>query len=658
MVQVTKITNVSSSNYEVNSERASNPKSVIRYIVVGMTNDLHSGYAYARSYKNPLVAPKITYNYVIDKKGSIYQTISDDLVPFTVKSSSDEERSENVDVLSICMMPEWEGESAYDDSYDRDSNFPEQPYEDQYFILLKNRTINGVLYKIGLYKYINEVWVLLEELLESSVKRPFASENWAFDGAVEDSCINFIKWLQVKYEISDARILRVFDFNKMYNPSPYVYEEGEQWKNFKERLQAAEVTDQYIIIPEASVTVDGDITGINPKMSTEEIIEMYGPDAEPKENKLKGNSIGEAQTPQEDFTFEIGIHNQKDTLWHLNETVNKCSWTSYIDGGVGEFNFVFRNQENEIDIQEGYNVGYWINGFAGFNGNIFRISQKLSDKELLDVKCSSFIRYLQNKGWANMQNKTASQIFDEVCTQVNVPHRVIDASSHICKGKNYFADTWYKPIEDAIIDTLANTGEYYIIQENFGTLEFRNIMNIDNVKNIKFSEDSCIIDGAFESDIENSYNYIIGYIKGKADKNADGSSKEITIAAIAGAKDESTIQQWGMLTEVEEVPENNIAPLQNYINQRLKFYNSPRRRFTLSCIGVPGIIAGNIIWLEITNVVGVGNVGGGVIVDKCTHNIENSKHTMELELEIVQNGTVQANIYDIIKKMGKENEQS
>ena len=655
MIQITKIANVSSSNYEFNTERQNNPSSVIRYIVIGMTTDLHSGYAYARSYKQPLTAPKITYNYVIDKKGSIYQTIDDKLVPFTIKSSSDISRDENIDVLSICMMPEWDGEITYDDNYDRDSRFPESPYEGQYFILLKNRTINGVLYKIGLYKYSNDQWQLLEELSESAVKRPYESEYWSFDGAVEDSCINFIKWLQNKYSINDSRVLRVFDFNKSYNPAPYVVDEGEFWKDFKDRLSNTEAENQYIIIPEKSVTIDGEIQGLNPTMTPEEIIEMYGPDAKPKVEKIEGNAIIETEIPSSSFSFEIGIHNQKDTLWHLTETVDRCSWISYIDGGVGEFNFTFKNQDNEIDVQEGFNVGYWINGKAGFNGNIFRMSQSLSNKELINVKCLSFMSYLQNKGWANMQNKTASQIFSEVCTQLNLPHRVVDVSTYICKGKNYFADAWYKPIEDAIIDTLANTGEYYIIQDNFGTMEFRNIKNEDNIKNIKFSEDSCIIDGEFETDIENSYNYIIGYIKGNSAKKEDG-SKETIIADAKGAKDESTIQQWGMLTNVEEVPEGSVASLQDYVNKRLAFYNSPRRYFRLTCVGVPGIIAGNIIWLELTNVVGVGNVAGGVIVDRCTHNIENKKHTMELELEIVQDGTLQADITKAIQKV-KENEQ-
>ena len=393
-------------------------------------------------------------------------------------------------------------------------------------------------------------------------------------------------------------------------------------------------------------------------MTVEELIAMYGPDAVAQTNTLAqtDNAIVEADpTTSGKFYYEIGIHNQKDTLWRINEAAEKMSWVTYLEDGVGEFNFTFKNQDKQIDLKEGYNVGYWINGKAGFNGNIFKISQELNNKEMLSVTCLSYMRYLQNKGWAVMENKTASQIFDDVCTQLGLPHKIIDSSSYVCTSKNYFADTWYKPIQDAITETLANTGEYYIIQDNFGTLEFRNIKNEDNIKQIKFSEDSCIINGSFETSIENSFNFVVGYIKGDS-KNTNGSNKEVEIASIAAAKDSSTIEQWGMLTTVEEVPKNTVASLQDYINKRLKFYNSPRKIFTLECMGVAGVIAGNIIWLEITDVVGTGNISGAVIVDRCTHNISNGKHTMELEVEIVQEGVLQFDITKYIQKLEATNE--
>lgn len=673
MTDIIKIANVSSSNYEVNSSRETNPKNAIRYIVIAMTNNLHSGYAYSNLYKNPLTAPKFSYNYVIDKNGRIYNTIDDKYVPFSVKSSTSDNRSENTDVLSICMMPTWDGDS-YGDEYEKGSKFPEDPETNQYFILTKARTISGESYPVGLYQYDGVDWILQEELTDIDVKRPMNSENWSFERATEESAIYLVKWLQRKYEITDTRVVRVYDFYKTYNPSPYIKDNSELWDNFKYELGGLEsVPVEYCIVPETQTPIDEEIKKAHPESTVEELIEKYGPNAVGEKKEFTGNSIVDITKGYDrNFTFRIGIHDTLQNnvngeiatttgnLWDIKNATEKCEWTTYLDSTVDEFSFTYRDRKKEIKLEEGFNVGYWINEIAGFNGNITEIKQKLSDKELHDVRALGWLRYLMCDGYKCFTNRTASQIFDEICTMLNIPHRVITPSNHICIARNYAGASWYSMIKDAIDDTLASTGEWYIIQPNFGELTFRNILdsephkiesivgNMDlgsNIKSVIFSEKSCIIDGDYQTDINDSYNVVIGYISGE--KNDDGSTQ---IAAMASAKDESTIQKWGMLTKLEEFKENNMVSLTKYVQDRLKFWNSPRRRLSLKCIGVPGIIAGNIIWVEIYDLDSVGNVAGGVVVDKCTHRIENGKHTMDLEIELVQDGTLQTIIYNSVKK--------
>lgn len=639
---ITKIRDVSTSNY---GDRQGHN---ISHIVIGMTNNPHSGSAYAKSYRQQL-SPRISYNYVIDKLGNIYQTIDNQYAPFTINPSNSNRQIENQECVSICFMPEWNGSSLVDE-YDSGYPFPTNPETNQVFLLTKSLRRNGTTYPSGLYHYDGVEWIIDEAITSEDIKRPYESEDWSMTEATEQALLVLTKWLQVKLSINTANVLRVYDYYKTYNPAPYIIEENEQWIMFKELLNNT-TFEQLEIVPEKVSPTSEDITATDEQRKTAELIEQYGPDA--------GENIDHTFTSDNSsitdislypmqgnkYQFELGIHNQKDTLWHIANTTREVIWKTYLQDSCDELDFDFANKDFNIDLKEGFNVGYWLNNIGGFNGNVFKLKQSSNNKEMINATCYGWLRYLKCDGWTSFENMTASQIFDKCCNIAGVPHRIISNSTYVCKAVTCYGKTLYEAMQQAIWETMVHEKKWYIIQPFFdktgGGIEFRDILDPINIKQIKFSEDSAIINWDFDSSIDESANIIVTYTEGEKDEKTG----KTNATATGNAKDESTIKAWGRLQKVIQDQDSETGVLNVKAEDWLRFYNSPRRRLKLECLGIPGVIAGNIIYLEIYNVVSVGTIKGCLVVDDCTHKISGDKHTMELNCEIVQDGTIQQIIY-------------
>ena len=646
---ITKIRDVSSSNYQSRNGRS------ILNIVIGMTNDTHSGYAYAKMYRQQL-SPRITFNYVIDKMGNIYQTIPDNFAPYTINPSNYTRQIDNQECISICFMPEWNGSSLLDE-YTHGVAFPKNGEEGQEFLLTKIVKNASGTYPTGLYIYHNNEWQLEEEITNEDIMRPYESDDWDISPETEEALMALVKWLQEKYNVNNTRVLRIYDYYKTYNPAPYIYENGDQWTYFKSSLSEYELNEKFKIVPEVNRPTSESINATDEERKIAELIEQYGPDVE---NQVEKNKQFTADSPSisdvfvmpgNKFSFELGIHNNKDKLWHITNNATNVTWKTFIEDNCDEFDFEFNNKDFQVDIKEGHNIGYWENGVGGFNGNVFKVHQSGDRKELISGNAYGWMRYLKCDGWTKFVNMTASQIFDAACNIANVPHRVKTNSSYICQKKLCFGKNLYEAVKEAIYETMVHEKKWYIIQPFFdetgGGIEFRDILDPVNIKPIKFSEDSAVINWLFDSSIDESANIIVTYTEGEKDE----ATGETSATETGNAKDEESIKAWGRLTKViQDIESKEGSALNVSAEDWLRFYNSPRRHLSLECVGladktIGNIIAGNIIYVEIYNVVSVGTIKGCLVVDDCTHNYSSGKHTMTLNCEIVQDGTIQQKIY-------------
>ena len=184
-------------------------------------------------------------------------------------------------------------------------------------------------------------------------------------------------------------------------------------------------------------------------------------------------------------------------------------------------------------------------------------------------------------------------------------------------------------IKNALNDTLANTGKWYFIRDNFGTLEHLDVMSC--LRPEVLGDKSFVTDFDYETSIDDE---VYTQIKLYRDNQETG-KREVFIVndTVNGGK---KLAQWGILQLYEKVDEKyNIAQIEARALQMLKYYCSARNSLTLHCLGVKEFFAGCIFKCKIADL-GDSSLNSYLLVTECTHKITNKSHTMDIKTEVVR----------------------
>ena len=319
--------------------------------------------------------------------------------------------------------------------------------------------------------------------------------------------------------------------------------------------------------------------------------------------------------------------NRHNKAYNISEAISDLDITTHIDGDPGKATFNLIKCE-DIAFWEGATVAIQIDGHKMFKGYVF---SKKRDKntEIISVTCYDQLKYLKNKDWYVFENMTSDQIFAKICEDFVLNYRVVDRSSHICTPRSYDSSL-YDMMKTALDDTLINSKQWFIIRDNYGTLEHINVYSLQ--AGVVLGDGSGVTDFTYETSIDkDTYNQIKLY----RDNQSSG-KREVFIVndTINGG---NNIKAWGILQLYEKVDENlNIAQIEQKAMGMLSLYNNTKRSLKLSCLGVPKICAGSIFKCSIKDL-GDLSLNSYLLVTKCSHKISNGVHTMELTTEVVRN---------------------
>lgn len=234
------------------------------------------------------------------------------------------------------------------------------------------------------------------------------------------------------------------------------------------------------------------------------------------------------------------------------------------------------------------------------------------------------MRYLKNKDTYVLSNLTASQIFSKLCKDTKLKHRVVEASSYRTAERVNDNKSLFEIVQYAIDETLANTGEWYTMRDNFGTIEFRNIKSLKT--DIFIGDESLLTDFEYKSSIDNDSFNQIKLVK----DNKETGKRDVFLV-----KDSKTIAQWGLLQYFEKVDEKmNDAQIREKANQLLKLKNRVTKTLKLISLGDLSITAGSGVVLGISQLEDSLPKMGYYIVADCTHRFINDVHTMELGVQM------------------------
>lgn len=321
-----------------------------------------------------------------------------------------------------------------------------------------------------------------------------------------------------------------------------------------------------------------------------------------------------------------------NNMYDISTLVANMEYYTDITGMAGKLSFfIYKDPNNIIKLnwKDGIpNVGDEV-FFSNedkliFKGFVFTVG---TDSEgVMRVTAYDQMRYFLNEDVFAIEPKTASDLFEEICTRralINKnQYRIVTASSAVLPSTVYIQKSYADIMEDAFQQTLIEEGKKYYIIDRAGVLEFNLLGN--DVSDVIIGEGSLMTGYKYEKDIDSeTYNKVIFY---KGDQDT-GYTKSLI------AQSESTIAKWGLLQSVlQATDEMTDSQIEEYARTYLEVHNKPMTSLTISAIGDDSIIAGTLFKFRLTS---VGVAGRWMAVTSCTHKYSNDLHTMDLEVKIL-----------------------
>lgn len=264
-----------------------------------------------------------------------------------------------------------------------------------------------------------------------------------------------------------------------------------------------------------------------------------------------------------------------------------------------------------IDVEEGHQCAFYWDDRELFRGIFMRQQQKKG--RVATFKAYDNAVYLANNSDTFVYKKqTATQIFNDICTNFSWAHTAVDTgyviTDHTMPNTSAIDCIW-----SALAKTYKATGNRYYVVSDKGVLKL--IARADNVKQWVIEEGSNLLDFEREKSIEE----VRTRVKLLSDAN------QVLAEAVSGGV-ESKI---GVMQHTEDSDaKESRAKLQSIADALLNNLVRPKESFTLECLGIPDVTSGIAVWVRVPFL----NLQQTFYVDEDSHTFEMNAHTMSLTL--------------------------
>ena len=292
----------------------------------------------------------------------------------------------------------------------------------------------------------------------------------------------------------------------------------------------------------------------------------------------------------------------------------KIEWERTGSPGKLTFTTVKVSMEG-MSFSEGDPVCFYYDNKPVFMGYVF--TKKRDREHRIQVTCYDQIRYLKNKYTYVFENKTATQIIKALCKDFNLYTGAMDNTGYVIPAVAEENKAALDIALGVLEDTLLNTGNMYVLYDDFGKLTLKNCANM--ISNTLIC-DTTAENFDYSSSIDDeTYNSIVLYYKEDDNK-----------IKVYSASNANRIREWGTLRYFEEVKNKAIA--QNKANALLKLYCKKTRELKITgAFGDTSVRGGTLIPVKLN----LGDIitNNYMLVEKVTHNFEKDHYTMDLTLE-------------------------
>ena len=289
-------------------------------------------------------------------------------------------------------------------------------------------------------------------------------------------------------------------------------------------------------------------------------------------------------------------------------------WETQRRKAPGKLTFTVLKDE-ALGFQEGNPVIFKYNGNKIFYGFVFTKERQNNDK--IKVTAYDQLRYLKNKDTYVFTNKSAVQILKTIAADFNLNFGSADDTRYYIPTLTADNKELFEIIQMALDETTANTGEVFVLYDEFGKLILNNMK--DMRLNILIDEETGE-SFSYTTSIDNeTYNKIKLVYEDK--KNG---KREIYIA-----QDTNNINKWGVLQYFKTIQESTNGKLK--ADTLLKQFNRKSRKLSVNkAFGDVRVRGGSS--LPVALYLGDITVANYMIVESVKHTFNESSHTMDLQL--------------------------
>lgn len=272
----------------------------------------------------------------------------------------------------------------------------------------------------------------------------------------------------------------------------------------------------------------------------------------------------------------------------------------------------YRHACSGIDVADGNQCVFLVDGKERFRGIL--MNQNQGDNKQLKFKAYDNGIYLaNNKDTFVYKNKTADQVFSDVCSRFGIPTGEVAKCSYKIPEFTKSKTTGQDAVLDALSLDYKATGTRHFISSDKGKLSL--LQRKDQV--ISF-----VVDG--DANLHGySYTKSIESIKTRVKMI----SKEGT--TLAEKSNSSLEQKIGIFQEIQQPDESlTKAQVKDLVGSVLDTLDDPEETLTLNILGDPDVISGKAILVKIPHL----DISRAYYVDSDDHTFEDNMHTMSLTL--------------------------
>lgn len=272
----------------------------------------------------------------------------------------------------------------------------------------------------------------------------------------------------------------------------------------------------------------------------------------------------------------------------------------------------YRHARSGIDVADGNQCVFMVDGKERFRGIL--MNQNQGDNKQLKFKAYDNGIYLaNNKDTFVYKNKTADQVFSDVCSRFGIPTGEVAKCSYKIPEFTKSKTTGQDAVLDALSLDYKATGTRHFISSDKGKLSL--LQRKDQVISFVVDGDANLYGYSYTKSIES--------IKTRVKMI----SKEGT--TLAEKSNSSLEQKIGIFQEIQQPDESlTKAQVKDLVGSVLDTLDDPEETLTLNILGDPDVISGKAILVKIPHL----DISRAYYVDSDDHTFEDNMHTMSLTL--------------------------